>query len=227
MELNKDRILSETLRCLCAEGDYPNKLREDAEHAAELLLKSVFPAQVTAYSTLALGESVRLTDMGFGLEGENIKALLLGCGSCALFCATLGSGADALIRQWSYRDRGFSLVLDACANSAIEEYCDFVEGSIQKACEERGLFITDRYSPGYGDLPLTEQKKICAVLNTSKSVGVTLNESCLMTPQKSVTAIIGIADSPRRHGETGCSGCTVGSTCEYRKKGMTCYVQKG
>lgn len=227
MELNKNYIQAEALLALSAGREPSEKLRSDILKATEVLIDKAFPSQVTAYGKLSFSDDILLCGLGFALVGENIKALLTGCQGCAVFCATLGSAVDSAISQWSYRDRGFSLILDACANAAIEDICDQVEKGIETAGADRGQFITDRYSPGYGDLPLSVQKPLCAALDAQKRVGVTLSESCLMTPRKSVTAIIGIADSPRRHGTTGCAGCVRSGDCEFTKKGMTCYVRQG
>ena len=52
--------------------------------------------------------------------------------------------------------------------------------------------LTERFSPGYGDLDMAVQKDLCLVLDTGRTIGVTLTESCMMVPVKSVTAIVGL-----------------------------------
>ena len=53
------------------------------------------------------------------------------------------------------------------------------------------MFFKPRFSPGYGDLSLEVQKEIFSLLDCPRKIGVSLGDSLLMTPSKSVTAIIG------------------------------------
>ena len=80
-----------------------------------------------------------------------------------------------------------------------------------------------RFSPGYGDLPLEIQKDLCRMLNASRRIGLTVSESMLMVPCKSVTAVIGIAEEPQDHRASGCEVCNLFRTCEFRKEGGTCH----
>jgi len=115
-----------------------------------------------------------------------------------------------------------ALILDACAGSAIENVCDnFCADLAALAAPD---YLTDRYSPGYGDLPLEHQKVLFSALNITRRIGVTLTESGLMLPQKSVTAILGISPTPRGR-RSGCTHCPMNETCAYRKEGTTCEDQ--
>ena len=64
--------------------------------------------------------------------------------------------------------------------------------------------------------------ELCAVLDASRRLGITVGESLLMNPCKSVTAVIGIADAPQPARVRGCGYCTMRETCELRKRGKTC-----
>ena len=83
-----------------------------------------------------------------------------------------------------------ALILDACAGAAIENVCDNLCADIAAAVAP--MYLTDRFSPGYGDLPLAQQFELCRVLDVSRRIGVTLSDGGLMIPQKSVTAVMGI-----------------------------------
>ena len=91
----------------------------------------------------------------------------------------------------------------------------------------RGLYLTDRFSPGYGDLPLTVQKDLCGVLDTRRTLGLTVNESMLLIPEKSVTAVMGICPVPQRHRAAtekgGCAKCAAFENCVFRLQGRTCH----
>ena len=79
-------------------------------------------------------------------------------------------------------------VMQAVLASKIEEVCDGIENRLRA----QGLTLRQRYSPGYFDLDITEQRKIFALLDLTKRIGLTLSDTCQMIPTKSVTAIIGI-----------------------------------
>ena len=74
----------------------------------------------------------------------------------------------------------------------IEAYCDDIDRQIQAEAKSRNLQTKRRFSPGYGDLELSVQRDLCRVLDTERQIGLTLTESCMMVPVKSVTAIIGL-----------------------------------
>ena len=99
-------------------------------------------------------EGVRLS-CGLLLPGEDLKGHLAGCDRAALFCATLGAGADALIRRVQSVDMLQGLALDCAAAAAVEQVCDQIEGELQGMFP--GCHFPFRYSPGYGDLPITLQ----------------------------------------------------------------------
>jgi cobalamin-dependent methionine synthase I len=97
-----------------------------------------------------------------------------------------------------------------------ETWCDQVNDRIRRETEKDGLFIRPRYSPGYGDLSLTVQTDISRILNMPKEIGVSLTDTLLMTPSKSVTALIGVAKTPADCHKSGCAACSAASTCPYR-----------
>ena len=72
--------------------------------------------------------------------------------------------------------------------TCVDDFNEWVRG--EEAV--KGNLLSPRYSPGYGDVPLSVQKDICRELDCAKTVGITLTESLLMIPEKSVTAVIGI-----------------------------------
>ena len=73
--------------------------------------------------------------------------------------------------------------------------------------QAEGKFLKPRFSPGYGDLPLEMQRDIFRVLDCSRKIGLTLNESLLMSPSKSVTAIVGIGGEEYQKEKNKCGAC--------------------
>lgn len=136
--------------------------------------------------------------------------------------ATLSPGVDALLRRTQLADLSRSLVLESCATAAIEEVCDRGEAVVRQAYPGREL--TSRFSPGYGDLPVTVQGEFLALLDAPRQLGLCATGSSILTPRKSVTAVLGVrqpgmaaAPSPR-----GCETCARRETCPYRKQGANC-----
>lgn len=116
------------------------------------------------------------------VDSKDLKKHLEGCDKVILFAATVGIGIDRLIARYASVSPTKSLLFQAIGAERIEALCD----------EFNSDFVGSRFSPGYGDLPLEFQKEIFKVLDCPKRIGLTLNESMLMSPTKSVTAIIGV-----------------------------------
>ena len=101
--------------------------------------------------------------------------------------------------------------------SAVEALCDEVNEKIRKEAEERGLYARPRFSPGYGDFPLEVQRDFERILMMRKKTGIALTDSLLMTPTKSVTAVIGLSPEKRPCHKAGCEECAMAKTCEYSR----------
>lgn len=116
---------------------------------------------------------------------QNLK----GCTRVALLGATLGAECDRQIKIASATDVALAMALQAASAQKIEEVCDDAEKSITS---QYGCTLRQRYSPGYFDLDITEQKKFFSLLELQKRIGLTLTDTCEMVPTKSVTAFIGL-----------------------------------
>ncbi len=154
--------------------------------------------------------------------GQDVPALLADCDRVVFFAATLGNGLEMAIRRAQVRDMTRALVLDCCGSAAIEAVCDEAEGEILTALNDPSVYLTDRFSPGYGDLPITAQPELLAAVDGPRRIGLHLTASNILTPRKSVTALIGLADRPQNKRFRGCAYCSMFETCAYRKAGKTC-----
>lgn len=115
---------------------------------------------------------------------DNLK----GCTRVCIFGATLGIESDRLLRTYSTNDITRTMVLQACLASKIEEVCDALEEKLRAD----GLVLRQRYSPGYFDLDIKENKKLFELIELTKRIGITITDTYQMLPTKSVTAFIGI-----------------------------------
>ena len=155
------------------------------------------------------------------LEGEDIKRHLEGADRCVLMALTLGAPIDRLIRKSEITDMVKAMAIDACASSLVEDLCDQFSGELEERCRaEAGIvaernqivkysnsesqirYTTSRFSPGYGDLPLNTQKVFEHLLEMHKAIGLSHSKEYLLTPRKSVTAVIGVYEAGRTNVES-------------------------
>lgn len=169
---------------------------------------------------IKLGEPIEVIGTTLTLDSKSIKQLLAESTDCVIMAVTLGQQVDKWIREWQIRDMSRAVILDACASSFIEECCNKLEEQVKEKIGSK--FLTDRFSPGYGDLPLSMQPLLCKVLQTDKKLGLTVSKTHIMSPKKSITAILGIADTPQPMRIKGCAYCNLRQNCQYRKGGRTC-----
>lgn len=215
--------LSEALRYLGAGGKDPGPLLPLVVDCCRELLAEARPRWVwRAFGCEVTPEGVRL-DCGFLLPGKDISRHLAGCREAALMAATLSPGVDALLRRTQLSDLGRSVVLESCATAAIEEVCDRGEAVIRE--KYPGRTLTSRFSPGYGDLPVTIQGAFLDLLDAPRQMGLCATETSILTPRKSVTAVLGIrepgAEEPPGE-KRGCDSCARRESCLYRRTGAAC-----
>ncbi|MGN0571127.1 MAG: vitamin B12 dependent-methionine synthase activation domain-containing protein [Candidatus Fimenecus sp.] len=158
---------------------------------------------------------VKIGDKVF--DSEKLCRHLRTCERVLVFAATLGAGADRLLRRYSATDSAKAAVAQAVLAAATESYCDEVCAEIAAKENKNGWYLRPRFSPGYGDMALTAQKDLFSLLEITKRIGLVLTESCLMLPTKSVTAFIGLTREAELCDKRGCALCD-NTDCAYRKE---------
>lgn len=213
--------VEEALRYLGAGNGAPEELREKTAAVAEELAAALQPRYTFQVFNLKRDEErFLLSNTGVTLTGQTARRMLAQCDKAVLLACTLGARFDTLLRAEQVRDMSRAVILDACASALVESGCDAAEGEIKARFPDR--YLTDRFSPGYGDLPLELQPSICAALDTPRRLGLHVTGSLLLNPGKSVTAVIGLADKPQMARIRGCAFCSMRETCTLRKGGKTC-----
>lgn len=150
------------------------------------------------------------------LVSKSLSRNLKGCVRLVLFGATLGIGVDHLIRRSSVTDMSRAVILQACAAALLEEYCDKIQEEAGKELEKEKLYLRPRFSPGYGDFDIHYQEPIMRILDCAKTIGLSMTDGYMMTPTKSVTALIGASPIKERCPAAGCEACSK-TDCEYRR----------
>ncbi len=145
---------------------------------------------------------------------ETAKGWTENCEKIVLFAATVGLEIDRLVNRYASVSTAKALLFQAIGAERIEALCD-------RFCEEfsvDGGVCGRRFSPGYGDFPLTAQREIFALLQPEKHIGVTLLDSYLMSPTKSVTAVFGLKNTPcnETEEEKNCALCGK-ADCAFKK----------
>ena len=126
----------------------------------------------------------------FKTKSNDLYKNLNGCKSAYVFAVTLGIGVDRLLAKLDVTSPSKHFITDALASALAESLCDYVDKQISENKKTK-----PRFSPGYGDLPIEIQTDILKSLAADKTLGISLNESYLMTPVKSITAIMGVIES--------------------------------
>lgn len=190
------------------ESDLPAGFLDDCLRAAEGQLKNK-----VCYQVFDLQIKGEVCDFGAAsFVSRDLANNLNGCEKAVLFAATVGVGIDRLIAKYSAVSPAKAVLLDAIGTERIEALCEAFCADVKAGMHTE---LKPRFSPGYGDLDLSVQKELFALLRCEKHIGLTLSDTMLMSPMKSVTAIAGMTGIPREKSENKCETC--GKTdCAYR-----------
>ena len=192
---------------------------EAACEEAQLLAEPRGCWQIYAYD----GERQSIAgDVPFILEGKKINDHLSGCERAIVLAATVGEAIEQEVtRKFAAGEYTAAVLLDAAATAAVEQVADAMEGAMRRQASAEGFAMRWRFSPGYGDWPLTAQPEMIR-LSGAAGIGLSLTESLMLFPRKSITAIIGLcrgagqknsaANSPQ-----GCAACNK-LNCPSRKE---------
>lgn len=154
----------------------------------------------------------------FRTKSKALSKLLENCDEIIIFTATIGLELDRYIAKQQRISPVKALLANAYGAERIENLCDTFCEDIKNQLQSENKFITRRFSPGYGDFPLESQKEMFALLDPNRQIGVSLNESLLMSPSKSVTAIMGIkSEKCKNISANKCNECS-NKNCVFRKQ---------
>ena len=161
------------------------------------------------------GELLQVEDMV--IQSRHLSKNLAGCTQVVLFAATLGGGCDRLIHRSSISQISTAAIYQAASAAMIEAYCNEINASISSEALNDNLFCRPRFSPGYGDFSLSFQRDFFRLLKPEKAIGLTLTDSLLMAPSKSVTALVGLSSQKAPCHPAGCEACSISSSCAFSR----------
>lgn len=155
--------------------------------AVDMVNAQALPRFVTA--SFFVGEE--LTFGGFTPSGEDVKKHLRGCGRIYVAVCTIGAEIDKLIERTKLTDLSLAYVVDISASVAVEKFTESVWQKIKADAEKEGKICTTRYSCGYGDFDLADQKHVLKVCGADKALSIRVNEGGMMYPTKTVSFLCG------------------------------------
>ena len=177
-------------------------------------VKGQFVYQV-CYRKMPLIWEGSVPKLPFAVQSVGLAKCLKGCDEVIIFAATIGLAPDRYIARYQRISPLKALLMQAYGAERIESLCDTFCEELKLQAAKLNRTCSARFSPGYGDLPLEVQREIFALLDCNRQIGVSLNESLLMMPSKSVTAILGVGECVAKRALHKCSACSK-QNCEYR-----------
>ncbi len=207
----------EVARYLSYRGQQPDEaVRRMITECMEEVNGAAVPRSVCERFPLYYDKAEGFSAASLRFSSRSLERNLAGCMEVYLFAATLGVAVDTLIHRAVILDAAKGVVMQAAAAAAIEAYCDEENDRLRRQTEAEGLWLRPRFSPGYGDLSLACQRDFLRVLKAQKNIGLTLTDSGMMVPVKSVTALIGISPVPTACHRQGCEVCDK-TDCPFRR----------
>lgn len=197
--------------------DFDEKMIEAACEDARLLANPRSIWQLYDYDCLT---GTVLSSPRFQVTGKSITKHLAGCEQVILLAATVGEEIEhEVTKRFEEGTYTSSVLLDAAATTAIEQVADALERAIEPDLSRKGWAMRWRFSPGYGDWPLEQQPELIR-LSHGEEIGISLSESLMLIPRKSITAIIGLFKNTKNPTSTdvphGCASCGK-KDCPSRK----------
>lgn len=215
--IDQKRIFSNAARYL---GYRKKQMDQDAmellEQAYDELLQVIEPKHILhQYQVHVADEQFIMGDLP-PLTSRDLIRLFRGSTMGYVLLATLGAPLDMRIKKLMITSPAHGAALSSCGSAYIDEYIDEFLAEQELALKSKGLTLSPRFSPGYGDVPLSYQKPLLDLLE-ARRIGVMLTEGFLMLPEKSVSAVIAVkAHAMEKQKIHRCGECNL-ENCGYRE----------
>ena len=150
------------------------------------------------------------------VKSHSLSVNLKDCSEIYIVAATVGIKLDREIQKLSKLSPSKAIIADALGTAAVEQLCEDLYSKLEDDEQKNNKYLRPRFSPGYGDLNISFQKEIFPLLNCYQNIGLSITDTCLMVPSKSVTAIIGVSDNIMECSYKSCDNCSQ-IECIYRR----------
>lgn len=210
---------AEILRYLGYRGvPLPQHISDLIDSCMDTTIKTITPKYLyRSFPIHKVNKGIAVEGCGMVLSGKNIEKHLSQCDAVYLLCVTIGLEIEKIIRVAMLTSPDAGVIYDSCASTAVEAAADYAEELIRAECAQNGKNITSRFSPGYGDFPLDTQKELLFCMDSHRKIGLGVTDSFLLTPNKSVTAIIGVTAErcPESENKNKCDTCDSRDNCSF------------
>lgn len=161
-----------------------------------LALKIAEPKRMISIQEVSVNDD-KIFFNRYAFYSQNLSHLLKDSEKAALFLVTIGKHITQTMQKLlDNQNFAEAYILDKIASLLVERFAQETQEDIARTADSKNMQYTRRFSPGYGDWNVKEQKKIFNILKPEK-IGVKLTRHCMMVPEKSISAIFGM----RKEGE--------------------------
>lgn len=191
------------------------RMRKHINKAIKEIKKNAKPRAVFRLFPVIADEEVVSIGQKASFKSRKLAKILEPCKRAGVFVVTLGKEIDKIIDYAFEKQPYYGFILDAAASLAVESSAEYVQNFIDKkytSNQEKTL----RYSPGFYGWSITEQKKLLQTLPSEK-INVNLSDAYLMSPQKSISGLIGIGYGDQVHEPEHICACCPKTECRHRK----------
>lgn len=186
-DLNFNVNISEAMRYIGAAGGN-DTLQNLVQDAVNNFKKIATP--LGCYIRLPIKVTNDTVDFGFAItKSKSLAKNLKACNYAFIFAVTLGVRVDLALNRSLLTSPSEAVILDAVGSAAVEGLANSLNDLLEN---QAGQSLRPRFSPGYGDFDLSFQRQIITLLDTHRKIGLSLTDGLMLTPTKSITAIVGI-----------------------------------
>ncbi len=184
--------------------------KANIEKALQLLEQVAQPKYTYQIFDIEVSEvEVKIKDSVISFKSKNLALNLKHSHQAIFLVATLGLELDYQIKRLEVIDLSLAYVLNAIAVEYLEKYLDYLQSDVLISEYNQ----KSRFSIGYGDLALDNQRKVIDLVDATKLIGVNVLATHLMVPSKSVSAIIGISKEEVSNDLSKCCDCLSNGKC--------------
>ena len=185
----KARILRDAARYLGIRGAPAGRALAVLEAAYPMAQAAARPRSLIRRAPMRAREGVLIIGDALTIPSLDLCRLFAGAREGLALAVTLGAPLDTLVRRLMLTDSALGAAVGAVIDGLLrEQAADLMQ---------EGLTLSPRFSPGYGDAPLSCQGALLSWLE-ARRIGISLTAGGLMLPEKSVTALIALRFAEER-----------------------------
>lgn len=192
-------------------------IRPRFEKALEEIPALVEPA--ACYDSFPISEYLHdrvILENGVRIGGGPVVDVVHGAEEMIVGVCTIGPKVDARIKEYRENDQFTMMILDELASWATDQVRRQLYTFLQDEAKAHGWRTSSMLSPGESEWSVGDQTTLFKLVD-AREIGVTLTDSCIMRPLKSLSLIVGTGSNEMgEEGLTNCEFCSIRDRCRYR-----------